>query len=211
MSLSHLGPGSVNPPLQKGLLRLYSMVFCPYAQRVRLVLAAKQILYETVNIKLKVKPEWYKDINPAQTVPCLQFDDGRTLGESLIVSEYLDDAFPDKNRLKPSDAYENARQKLAIEWFSKAIPFYYRIGRNENTEEVFTQFKTHLKNFLTEYLNERNFLGGIDFYFRMKNKFCQVNNVNFFNLIKKVTQRASLIIWYGHGSKDSNSYKKNVA
>ena len=43
MSLKHLGPGSQNPPLTKGKLRIYSMVFCPYAQRVRLVLAAKKI------------------------------------------------------------------------------------------------------------------------------------------------------------------------
>lgn len=39
------------------------MVFCPYAQRVRLVLAAKGIEYETVNIQLKDKPEWLFDIN----------------------------------------------------------------------------------------------------------------------------------------------------
>jgi hypothetical protein len=36
--------GSTNPPLSKGKLRLYSMRFCPYAQRVHLVLDAKKIL-----------------------------------------------------------------------------------------------------------------------------------------------------------------------
>lgn len=43
MSLKHLGPGSQLPPLRPGKLRLYSMVFCPFAQRSRLVLAAKNI------------------------------------------------------------------------------------------------------------------------------------------------------------------------
>ena len=43
MSLTHLGPDSEFPPLGKGKLRLYSMVFCPYALRSRLVLAAKNI------------------------------------------------------------------------------------------------------------------------------------------------------------------------
>jgi glutathione S-transferase len=37
--------GSIFPPLKKGLLRLYSMRFCPYSQRVRLVLNAKNIQY----------------------------------------------------------------------------------------------------------------------------------------------------------------------
>lgn len=37
--------GSEFPPLTKGILRLYSMRFCPYSQRVRLVLEAKNIKY----------------------------------------------------------------------------------------------------------------------------------------------------------------------
>ena len=43
MSLLHLGKGSQFPPLKEGVLRIYSMVFCPYALRVRLVLEAKNI------------------------------------------------------------------------------------------------------------------------------------------------------------------------
>ena len=37
--------GSEFPPLKPGILRLYSMRFCPYSQRVRLVLEAKNIKY----------------------------------------------------------------------------------------------------------------------------------------------------------------------
>ena len=43
--------GSVCPPLTPGVLRLYSMRFCPYAQRTRLVLLHKKI--EQVFDKLK--------------------------------------------------------------------------------------------------------------------------------------------------------------
>jgi hypothetical protein len=43
MSLKHLGKDEEFPALQPGQIRLYSMVFCPYAQRARLILAAKQI------------------------------------------------------------------------------------------------------------------------------------------------------------------------
>ena len=43
MSLKHLAAGSEMPPLNPGKLRMYSMVFCPFAQRARLVLEAKNI------------------------------------------------------------------------------------------------------------------------------------------------------------------------
>lgn len=40
------------------------MKFCPYAQRTRLVLNAKGIPHDVVNINLKDKPEWYFKIHP---------------------------------------------------------------------------------------------------------------------------------------------------
>ena len=81
--------GSQFPPLTEGLVRLYSMRFCPYSQRVRLVLAAKNVKHETVNINTKRKPEWYSEINPMGTVPCLQYKDDKVITDSLIISEYL--------------------------------------------------------------------------------------------------------------------------
>jgi hypothetical protein len=43
MSQKALTIGNEFPPLTPGMLRLYSMRFCPYSQRVRLVLEAKKI------------------------------------------------------------------------------------------------------------------------------------------------------------------------
>ncbi len=45
MSLKHLEAGSKCPKIDNGVLRLYSMKYCPYAQRSRLVLLAKNIPY----------------------------------------------------------------------------------------------------------------------------------------------------------------------
>lgn len=127
MSLKHLGAGSERPPLQNGLIRLYSMAFCPYAQRARLVLAAKNIPHELVNIKLRADlPEWYLAINPSRTVPALQLDENRSIPESLIVAEYLDDSCPE-NKLKSNDPYVAAQNKLAIETFNKFITAYYKV------------------------------------------------------------------------------------
>ena len=53
-------------------------------QRARLVLAAKGIEYERVNINLKDKPEWFLKLNPHGTVPVIEHPDGRVIHESAI-------------------------------------------------------------------------------------------------------------------------------
>lgn len=58
----------MEPPRQEGLLRLYSMQFCPYAHRARLVLKAKEVPHDIVNINLAEKPEWYLNIHPEGTI-----------------------------------------------------------------------------------------------------------------------------------------------
>lgn len=55
--------GSSLPPKKEGLLRLYSMLFCPYAERARIVLKIKNVPHDIVNIDLKNKPEWLFEIN----------------------------------------------------------------------------------------------------------------------------------------------------
>ena len=128
------------PPMKEGTLRLYSMVYCPYAQRARLVLAAKGIPYETVNIRLKKKPEWYVKLNPMGQVPCLHYSDGRVLPESLIVCDYLDDIYPD-TRLRPTDPFTVAANRVFIEQFAKVITNYYKIVMGDNEEDKENFFK----------------------------------------------------------------------
>ncbi|EGW13751.1 Glutathione S-transferase omega-1 [Cricetulus griseus] len=116
-----LGKGSSPPgPVPEGLIRVYSMRFCPFAQRALMVLKAKGIRHEIVNINLKNKPEWFLKKNPTGLVPVLEDSKGRLISESVIICEYLDEAYPDK-KLFPDDPYEKARQKMTLESFSKAL------------------------------------------------------------------------------------------
>jgi len=117
MSEKHLTTGDTLPPLEPGRLRLYSMRFCPFAMRTRLVLAAKKINYERVNINLASKPDWFLTKNAGGTVPVLEQDD-RILTESLITSDYLEEAYP-HNKLYPQDPYLKARQRMLVDNFSE--------------------------------------------------------------------------------------------
>jgi len=53
-------------------------------QRVRLIVAAKNIPTEEINIHLKVKPDWFvPKINPYGKVPVVEHE-GKLIRESLI-------------------------------------------------------------------------------------------------------------------------------
>ena len=53
-------------------------------QRTRLVLAAKGIEYECININLREKPEWFLELNPLGKVPTIEHPDGKVIYESAI-------------------------------------------------------------------------------------------------------------------------------
>ncbi|CAG9824906.1 unnamed protein product [Phaedon cochleariae] len=104
--------GSQDPPRKDGLLRIYSMKFCPYAQRPLLVLKAKKIPHEVVNINLFKKPEWYFKIHPEGKVPAL-VDGSKVIVESLDICDYLDEKYPE-NPLYPAEPEAKNRDKEAI-------------------------------------------------------------------------------------------------
>lgn len=114
-------------PLPPGaVLRLYSMRMCPYAQRARLVLSAKKVRYDRVNMDLNNKPDWFFDINCYGEVPVI-IHRGKNVYESLICSEYLEEAFPDP-KLYATDVYQRALERIYFNhWTKKGIPSFYSL------------------------------------------------------------------------------------
>jgi len=129
MSNLHLGKGSQAPKFpEDGKLRLYSMRFCPYAQRAHLVLEAKRIPYHTVFINLKEKPEWLTQKSPLGKVPALEIPSakGDPLIESLIICDYLDDQYP-QNPLNSKDPLQRARDRILVERFGGFTSAFNRL------------------------------------------------------------------------------------
>ncbi|CAI5654362.1 unnamed protein product [Oreochromis niloticus] len=120
------------------------MRFCPFAQRARLVLKAKGIKYETINIHLKEKPEWYLKKNPLGQVPTLETPAGEVIYESPITCEYLDEVYPEK-KLLPSSPFAKAQQKMMLEHFSKVIPYFYKIPTGRKNGEDVSGLEADLK------------------------------------------------------------------
>lgn len=146
-----LGKGSPAPgPVPKDHIRLYSMRFCPFAQRTRLVLNAKGIKYDTININLKNKPDWFLEKNPLGLVPVLETQSGQVIYESPITCEYLDEVYPEK-KLLPFDPFERAQQRMLLELFSKVTPYFYKIPVNRMKGEDVSALETELKDKLSQF------------------------------------------------------------
>lgn len=147
-TLKALAAGTQKPPISKGALRIYGMRFCPYVHRVRLVLAAKKIPHEVINVHLKSKPDWFLAMTPEGKVPLLEQDE-KLLWESLIISDYLDEVYPHP-KLWPEDPYEKARARIAMEITSKIGNHFGKIYTEkaiEGFENILNELATFEKYF----------------------------------------------------------------
>jgi glutathione S-transferase len=82
-------------------------------------------------------PRHFLDINPKGLVPAIEYK-GRALNESIIISEFIEEAYPDhKPSLLPPDAFERARIRLWIDHISKkVIPNYFKTIQAQDDDAV---------------------------------------------------------------------------
>jgi len=103
-------------------MKLHQTFLSPFPTRVRLVLYAKGIEVDFVEpngIHDSSGKGDYLKINPVGRVPTLELDDGRTLPESEVICEYLEDKFPEPT-LRPADPWARAQVRL----ISRLCDFY---------------------------------------------------------------------------------------
>lgn len=115
MSVRHLVKGSALPAVNPDLLRIYSMRFCPFAERTRLVAAHKGIPHEIVNVHVRNKPEWLFNLNPNGTVPIIEYK-GQVIYDSAVTCQLLEEVFPgtESEALLPADPFKRAEIKLFL-------------------------------------------------------------------------------------------------
>ncbi len=116
------------------MLTLYDAPRCPFCARSRVVLAEKEIEYETVVVDLDARPDWIVELNPPDgRVPVLEDSDGLLLPESSVINRYLEERFPQPS-LMPVDPVGRARVELAIERFNDRLGEpYYRVYLGDET------------------------------------------------------------------------------
>ena len=95
------------------MLKLYDYPDCPFCQKVRVVLAEKDLEYEKVFVDLRKqeqKTAEFLHMNPYGKVPVL-VDEDEVIYDSTIINEYLEDEYP-LPRLMPEDSQGRALVRL---------------------------------------------------------------------------------------------------
>lgn len=112
------------------MITLYDAPRCPYCARVRIVLAEKDVEYETVEIDLADRPGWLYEKNPLGKVPVLE-EEGFVLPESEVIMQYLDERYPEPP-LMPADPADRALVRLVIDRFDNNLgDAYYAFRRGD--------------------------------------------------------------------------------
>lgn len=138
---------------------IYTHLLCPYAERARIAAALKKLDHQQVDIDLSKKPDWYFTINPNGTVPTFETPDKRSLYESDVIVETLDDLYTDQGvKLLPDDKIERGIMKCRAKLLTGFISLYYSI-RVEVTQEKADKLHKELKK-LDDALEGKKFLSG---------------------------------------------------
>jgi len=153
------------------MIKLYDFKSSPNCQRVKVVLAEKNLPYEIVPVDLTKKeqktPEYLK-MNPYGKVPVLA-DDNTVLYESLVINEYLEEKYPAQSLLPKAPArkakariltdygmahFDSPYQKLRMELLKDA---------KEQSQPAIDGAKADLKKLLQRFeeeLGEQQYLLG---------------------------------------------------
>ncbi|MEE9327367.1 MAG: glutathione S-transferase family protein [Cocleimonas sp.] len=95
--------------------KLISFKVCPFVQRSVILLNEKGIDFDIEFIDVYNPPEWFLKLSPTGKVPILQVDNV-VLFESAVISEYLDEVYPEP--LHPADPLVKAQNRAWIEYTS---------------------------------------------------------------------------------------------
>jgi glutathione S-transferase len=89
---------------------LYHDLRAPNPRRVRIFLAEKGVAYDTIEVSIAAAAHQtaeFRKKNPIALLPVLEFEDGKVLRESVAISRYIEELYPQPN-LFGNDAWERA-------------------------------------------------------------------------------------------------------
>jgi len=103
-------------------MKLYHSTHAPNARRVRIFLAEKRIEVSFVDVdlaRLNHREESFRAINPFETVPVLELDDGTKIAESIAICRYFEE-------LRPSPALFGTTmiERVEVEMWQRRVEFF---------------------------------------------------------------------------------------
>ncbi|TEY68098.1 hypothetical protein BOTCAL_0123g00270 [Botryotinia calthae] len=131
-------------------VKLYAGWFCPFTQRVLLLLLEKRIPFQYIEVNPYQKPSSLLKLNPRGLIPTLSYE-GKALYESTIICEFLEDAYPSHYpRLLTREPFERARLKIWTDHItSRVVPAFNRFLQYQSVSLKDPRFLTIRDKFLT--------------------------------------------------------------
>lgn len=121
--------------------------WCPYCQKVWMMLEEKKIPYRIERINMRSygdKPAWFLEKVPSGLLPVLELD-GKMITESLVIMQILEQNFPDIPMI-PEEEFDRANvllrleRKLFSDWcglvFRPSMPGPFGGGARKDFEET---------------------------------------------------------------------------
>ncbi|KAL5977460.1 Glutathione S-transferase 3 [Asimina triloba] len=100
----------------------------PFGMRARIALAEKGIKYEYKEENLAEKSPLLLKSNPVHKKIPVLIHGGKSVCESLIIVQYIDEAWKDKSpKLLPADPYERAKARFWADYVDKKVSFCFYI------------------------------------------------------------------------------------
>ncbi len=96
---------------------IYHIPVCPFSQRVEILLKLKgledEVDFRVMDVTTP-RPDWFLKMTDGTTsMPVMDLGDGRVIKESLVILQYVEDAFGDTPVMR-KDPYERAIERLMI-------------------------------------------------------------------------------------------------
>ena len=93
------------------MLKLWHLDRSPFGWKTRIVLAEKNVKHDLIIPENKSEDPEFASKNPYKLTPVLEIADGKTIYESTVVNEYLEEVYPNPPML-PKDPWERARVRM---------------------------------------------------------------------------------------------------
>lgn len=115
--------------------KFYNAWFCPFAQRAWIAFLEKGVAFEYIEQDPYNKTAEWLAVNPRGMVPAIVHN-GKSIYESSVCIEYIDEAWDTGKYLLPKDPYERACVRVSSEVIGKKIvPPFYRLLLKKTEEE----------------------------------------------------------------------------